>query len=88
MITGLEWDASKSYSLSTEAYYTDLSNLVSVNQDAEENREDLTSKELFHTGGTEVRHRVGVFSRKTFGTTNGLAIQATLWDGLDARSTR
>ena len=71
MITGLEWDASKSYSLSTEAYYTDLSNLVSVNQDAEENREDLTSKELFHTGGTGYATGLEFFLEKRSGQLTG-----------------
>jgi len=71
VITGLEWDASKSYSLSTEAYYTDLSNLVSVNQDAEENREDLTSKELFHTGGTGYATGLEFFLEKRSGQLTG-----------------
>ena len=71
VITGLEWDASKSYSLSTEAYYTDLSNLVSVNEDAEENREDLTSKELFHTGGTGYATGLEFFLEKRSGQLTG-----------------
>ena len=71
VITGLEWDASKTYSLSAEAYYTNLSNLVAPNQDVEEGRENLTSEELFYTGGTGYATGLEFFLEKRSGQLTG-----------------
>jgi len=71
IVTGLEWDNSGEYKLSAETYYTDLANLVAIDQEAEGNREELTSEDVFKTGGEGYATGLELFAEKRRGRMTG-----------------
>ncbi|NKB69646.1 MAG: TonB-dependent receptor plug domain-containing protein [Candidatus Latescibacteria bacterium] len=71
IVGGLEWDPVSTYKVSLESYYTDLANLVVLDQEAEENREQITSEEVFKTGGQGWAAGLELFVEKRRGGLTG-----------------
>lgn len=71
IVSGIEWDTSPGTRLSSEVYYTDLANLVVLDDEAEENREQSTSEDVFKTGGTGYATGWEVFAEKRDGRLRG-----------------
>ena len=63
-VLGLEWEPSNTYRLSAETYYTDLTNLVILDEEAEESRERTDSEGIFKTGGTGYATGLELFAEK------------------------
>ena len=70
-VAGLEWEPSSRYRLSLETYYTDLDNLVVLDEEREENYEPETSEDVFKTGGTGYATGVELFAEKRGGRLTG-----------------
>jgi len=70
-VAGLEWEPSNRYRLSLETYYTDLANLVVLDEEREENYEPETSEDVFKTGGTGYATGVELFAEKRLGRLTG-----------------
>ena len=70
-VSGLEWEPSNSYRFSVETYYTDLANLVVLDEEQEENDEQETSEDVFKTGGTGYATGVELFAEKRRGRLSG-----------------
>lgn len=70
-VAGLEWEPSSRYRLSLETYYTDLANLVVLDEEREENYEPETSEDVFKTGGTGYATGVELFAEKRGGRLTG-----------------
>lgn len=70
-VAGLEWEPSNRYRLSLETYYTDLANLVVLDEEREENYEPETSEDVFKTGGTGYATGVELFAEKRGGRLTG-----------------
>ena len=64
VVSGLEWEPSAVYRITAEAYYTDLANLVVLDEEAEENRERSTSEDIFKTGGEGYASGFELFTEK------------------------
>jgi hypothetical protein len=71
VVTGVEWEPSVGYKLSLESYYTDLANLVVIDEDTEENFGRATSEEVFKTGGEGFATGVEFFAEKRGGRLTG-----------------
>ena len=71
IVSGLEWEPSGVYRLTAESYYTDLANLVLFDEEAEENREQSTSEEVFKTGGEGYATGLELFAEKRRGKLTG-----------------
>lgn len=71
VVTGLEWEPSSTYRLSAETYYTDLANLVILDEEAEENQEQANSEAIFKTGGTGYATGLELFAEKRLGGLTG-----------------
>ena len=70
-VSGLEWEPSTAYRVSLESYYTDLSNLVVIDQEAEENVDQETSEDIFKTGGGGYATGLELFAEKRRGRLSG-----------------
>ena len=70
-VAGLEWEPANSYRLSVETYYTDLANLVVLDEEQGENDEQETSEDIFKTGGTGYATGVELFAEKRRGRLSG-----------------
>ena len=71
VVSGLEWEPSSTYRLSAESYYTDLANLVVIDEEAEENVDQETSEDVFKTGGTGYATGLELFAEKRRGRLSG-----------------
>ena len=70
-VAGLEWEPANSYRFSVETYYTDLANLVVLDEEQGENDEQETSEDIFKTGGTGYATGVELFAEKRRGRFSG-----------------
>jgi len=70
-VTGFEWQPSPAYRLSAETYFTDLANLVLLDEDRSVDREQETSEEVFKTGGTGIARGLELFFEKRSGRLRG-----------------
>ncbi len=70
-VSGLEWEPSDNYRFSLETYYTDLANLVVLDEEQGENDEQETSEDVFKTGGTGYATGVELFAEKRRGRLSG-----------------
>ena len=71
VVSGLEWEPSGTYRFSVETYYTDLANLVVIDEERAENVEQETSEDLFKTGGKGYATGLEVFVEKRRGPLTG-----------------
>lgn len=71
IVTGLEWEPAGPYRLSAEAYYTDLANLVVLDEERPENVEQETSEDVFKTGGEGYATGLELFAEKRQGRLTG-----------------
>jgi len=71
IVSGLEWEPSGTYRLSAETYYTDLANLVVLDEEREENVEQETSEDVFKTGGEGYATGLELFVEKRRGRLTG-----------------
>ena len=60
-VVGTEWDPSRRYQLSVEAYYTDLANLVVLDNAVAADSDDTRSDDIFKSGGSGWASGVEVF---------------------------
>ena len=70
-VTGIEYEPSERYKLSVEGYYTDMTNLVVLDQDVAVDTEGTTSEDLFVTGGTGYASGVELFLQRRTGRFTG-----------------
>ncbi len=70
-VAGLEWEPANSYRFSVETYYTDLANLVVLDEEQGENDGQETSEDIFKTGGTGYATGVELFAEKRRGHLSG-----------------
>ena len=63
-VVGTEWDPSRRYQLSVEAYYTDLANLVVLDNAVAVDSEDTRSDDIFKSGGSGWASGVEVFLQR------------------------
>jgi hypothetical protein len=71
IVSGLEWEPSGVYRLSAEVYYTDLANLVVLDEESEENVERADSEDVFKTGGSGYATGLELFAEKRGGKLTG-----------------
>lgn len=71
IVSGVEWEPSGVYRLSAETYYTDLANLVVLDEEAEENVEQGDSEDVFKTGGRGYATGLELFAEKRGGKLTG-----------------
>ena len=71
LVSGLEWEPGGAYRLSAETYYTDLANLVVIDEEAEENAEQSTSEDVFKTRGEGYAMGLELFAEKRRGRLTG-----------------
>ena len=71
VVSGLEWEPSSGYRISAESYYTDLENLVVIDEEAEENVDQATSEDVFKTGGEGYATGLELFAEKRRGRLSG-----------------
>jgi len=70
-VSRLEYEPSDRYKFSVESYYTDMSNLVLIDQDVAVDTEGTTSEDVFVTGGTGYATGVEVFLQRRTGKFTG-----------------
>ena len=70
-VIGTEWDPSRRYQLSVEAYYTDLANLVVLDNAVAVDSEDTRSDGIFKSGGSGWASGVEVFLQRRTGALTG-----------------
>ena len=70
-VVGTEWDPSRRYQLSVEAYYTDLANLVVLDNAVAVDSEDTRSDDIFKSGGSGWASGVEVFLQRRTGALTG-----------------
>ena len=71
VVSGLEWDPSVTWRVTVESYYTGLTNLVVLDEDQEENAEEVTSEDIFKTGGKGYATGLEVFAERRRGRLTG-----------------
>lgn len=71
MVAGLEFEPSDIYKCSVEAYFTDMENLVVIDQDVAVDTEGTTSEDVFLTGGTGYATGVEFFLQRRTGRVTG-----------------
>jgi hypothetical protein len=71
IVTGAEWEPSNTYRVSVESYYTDLANLVVIDQEVEDNGANSTSEDVFKTGGEGYATGLELFVEKRRGRLSG-----------------
>ena len=79
LVTGVEWEPSTTHRLSAETYYTGLANLVILDEESEENREQTTSEDVFKTRGTGYATGMELFAEKRMGQLTGWAGYTLGW---------
>ena len=70
-VVGTEWNPSRRYQLSVEAYYTDLANLVVLDTAVAVDSEDTRSDDIFKSGGSGWASGVEVFLQQRTGALTG-----------------
>ena len=70
-VVGTEWDPSRRYQLSVEAYYTDLANLVALDNAVAADSDDTRSDDIFKSGGSGWASGVEVFLQQRTGALTG-----------------
>ena len=70
-VIGTEWNPSRRYQLSVEAYYTDLANLVVLDNAVAVDNEDTRSEGVFKSGGHGWASGVEVFLQQRTGALTG-----------------
>ena len=70
-VVGTEWNPSRRYQLSVEAYYTDLANLVVLDNAVAVDSEDTRSDDIFKSGGSGWASGVEVFLQRRTGALTG-----------------
>ncbi len=70
-VAGFEWEPSKRYQLSLEGYYTDLVNLVVLDNRVAVDSRDTTSDDVFVSGGKGFATGVEVFLQRRTGALTG-----------------
>jgi len=70
-VIGAEWEPSSEYRLSLEGYYSDLANLVVLDNEVAANSDGVRSEDLFKTGGTGYATGVELFLEKRTGRARG-----------------
>ena len=70
-VVGTEWNPSRRYQLSVEAYYTDLANLVVLDNAVAADSEDTRSDDIFKSGGSGWASGVEVFLQRRTGVLTG-----------------
>ena len=70
-VIGTEWDPSRRYQLSVEAYYTDLANLVVLDTAVAVDSEDTRSDDIFKSGGSGWASGVEFFLQRRTGALTG-----------------
>ncbi len=71
LVSGIEWNPSNSYKLSAETYYTHLANLLTSDEEGEENKQQETSEDVFKTGGEGYATGMELFAEKGSGRLTG-----------------
>ena len=70
-VIGTEWNPSRRYQLSVEAYYTDLANLVVLDNAVAVDNEGTRSDDIFKSGGSGWASGVEVFLQRRAGALTG-----------------
>ena len=70
-VIGTEWNPSRRYQLSVEAYYTDLANLVVLDNAQAVDSESTRSEDIFKSGGTGWASGIEVFLQRRTGALTG-----------------
>ncbi|MCY3666705.1 MAG: TonB-dependent receptor [Gemmatimonadetes bacterium] len=70
-VVGTEWNPSRRYQLSVEAYYTDLANLVVLDNAVAVDSEGTRSDDIFKSGGSGWASGVEVFLQRRSGALTG-----------------
>ena len=70
-VVGTEWNPSRRYQLSVEAYYTDLANLVVLDNAVAVDNEGTRSDDIFKSGGSGWASGVEVFLQRRTGALTG-----------------
>lgn len=70
-VVGVEWEPSERYQATVEAYYTDLANLVVLDNRVAADSDAATSEEVFVTGGTGYATGIEVFLQRRTGRLTG-----------------
>ncbi|MCY4606025.1 MAG: TonB-dependent receptor, partial [Gemmatimonadetes bacterium] len=70
-VVGTEWNPSRRYQLSVEAYYTDLANLVVLDNAVAVDSESTRSDDIFKSGGSGWASGVEVFLQRRTGALTG-----------------
>ena len=70
-VVGTEWNPSKRYQFSVEAYYTDLANLVVLDNAVAVDSEGTRSEDIFKSGGSGWASGVEVFLQRRTGALTG-----------------
>ena len=70
-VAGFDWELSRRYALSIEGYYTDLANLVVLDNQVAANSEGTRSEDLFKTGGTGYATGLELFLERRIGRLRG-----------------
>ena len=70
-VIGTEWNPSRRYQLSVEAYYTDLANLVVLDNAVAVDSESTRSEDIFKSGGSGWASGVEVFLQRRTGALTG-----------------
>ena len=70
-VIGTEWNPSRRYQLSVEAYYTDLANLVVLDNAQAVDSESTRSEDIFKSGGMGWASGIEVFLQRRTGSLTG-----------------
>lgn len=70
-VVGIEWEPSERYQATVESYYTDLANLVVLDNRVAADSDATTSEEVFVTGGTGYATGIEVFLQRRTGRLTG-----------------
>ena len=70
-VVGVEWEPSERYQATVEAYYTDLANLVVLDNRVAADSDATTSEEVFVSGGTGYATGIEVFLQRRTGRLTG-----------------
>ena len=70
-VVGVEWEPSERYQATVESYYTDLANLVVLDNRVAADSDATTSEEVFVTGGTGYATGIEVFLQRRTGRLTG-----------------
>lgn len=71
VVGGLEWDLSRTWQASAELYYTDLQNLVVLDNESAADQDRQTAEEVFVTGGEGWASGLELFLQRRVGDLTG-----------------